>query len=221
MRVLAVGSDRSLFAKGSPARERIAQQARVLGELHVIVFALATAKLEEVHDGALHLYPTDSRSKLQCIFDAIRIGKGIAANVVTAQDPFEAGWVGYRIAAKQRIPLQLQVHTDIFSPAFRTGFNLLRLMVAAFLFGKASCVRTISQRLAQKIKQTYRPRGTIAVLPVFVDREKLRTVPPAGVRQKYAQFDKVVVSASRLEPEKNVAASVRVFAEVLKLHPAL
>ncbi|MEK7068628.1 MAG: glycosyltransferase [Patescibacteria group bacterium] len=219
MRVLTIGSDRSLFIQGSPARLRIAGYADVLGELHIIVFALGSLGLSEVHDGALHLYPTNSRSKLRCVFDAIRMGKKIPADVVTTQDPFEAGWVGYRIAQKQRVPLQLQVHTDIFAPSFAAGVNRVRLMVARFLFGEASCVRTTSQSLKEKIEARYRLRGAVSVLPVFIDPQMLRVVAPVGLRQKYLQFDKIVVSASRLEPEKNVAATLRVFAKVLEKHP--
>ena len=124
--VLSIGSDRKLFEDDSRVGKRICEYARAIGHHHIIVFTLKShnlgSKPVELASNVT-LYPTNSRSKLGYMTDAIRLGKSIARSssekfVISTQDPFESGYVGMRLKQITGFPLYVQVHGDFLSPYF-------------------------------------------------------------------------------------------------------
>src|SRR3989344_5905151 len=142
-------------------------------------------------------------------------------DIVSAQDPFLTGLVGWLIARIRGSKLHLQVHTDLFDPYFssRSTGNRLKVLLARFLLSQADAVRVVSKRIADSLVA----RGFKGpnVLPVFVDIEKVTKTEPIDVRARYPNFKKVLLVVARLEKEKNVAASVRAFAEIVKSDPTV
>src|ERR1700677_2732175 len=117
MRVLMLSSDRTIFESGSNARRRMEAYADAVGTLDIIVFTLARAGLSDVRSGPLSLFPTRSHSRLLYGWDALRMPcTRERFDVITVQDPFEIGLVGLLIAKFRRIPLHVQIHTDLFAP---------------------------------------------------------------------------------------------------------
>ena len=134
MKILMLSTDLKIFESGSESEKRIKDYGSLVEELHVIVKAasdsstsLGAGKQQAASIiGNVFLYPTNDRHKFLYFFNAYRIGKSIIRNwkleirncVITAQDPFETGLVGYWLKRKYKPPLQLQVHTDFLSPYF-------------------------------------------------------------------------------------------------------
>src|ERR1700691_3064209 len=122
MRVLQIGADRSrrgILFSGSDAYLRQEAYAKQFGNLDIVGFSRASDGASVSKTDHLAIYPTNSRSRLFYIFDAVRIGKTLPKpSVVSAQDPFEAGLAAYFIANHFNVPLHIQVHTDLFSPEF-------------------------------------------------------------------------------------------------------
>src|SRR3989338_2428029 len=127
MKILSIGSERNLFVKDSEAQKRIKEYGKLFEELHIIVFRKYDAndanKMRMIRIGDnIWVYPTNSKFKFFYPWDAYQIAKSLVVScrlsVITAQDPFESGLVGWLLKIRFRIPLQLQVHTDIFSPYF-------------------------------------------------------------------------------------------------------
>ena len=149
-------------------------------------------------------------------FRSFKIGKEIKGfDLVTAQDPFECGLVGYVAAKILRIPLQLQVHTDFLSKYFwqESLLNKIRVLMAKFLIPKADCVRAVSERIKKSL-------GKGIVLPIFVDAEKIKNAPiRTDLRAKYPQFDFIILMASRLTKEKNIGLAIEAMKEVIKKYP--
>src|SRR3990167_318289 len=120
--VLAIGYDRKLFDEKSGERARMNACANMVGALHLIIFSRKSHGCVPVRDGTLFLYPTDSRSRLGMLSAAYRLRSRIlraqcadrGAWGLSAQDPFEAGLVGYLLRARHGIPLQVQEHGDFF-----------------------------------------------------------------------------------------------------------
>jgi len=246
MKVLSIGSDRKLFEEKSDVHRRIIEYGTLVEALHVVVFAPKSLDLEVKNISSnVWVYPTNSRSKLFYIFDAVKIGKKILATsyklpqvseqsslrgrqatswLVTAQDPFESGLVGWFIARKMKTRLQLQVHTDFLSPHFikYPVFNKVRAWIARFLLPRTDCVRVVSKRifdsLADLRMKNYKSRTTI--LPIWVNIEKIRkTLPTDDLHRKYSQFDFIILMASRLTKEKNIALALNVFAGAAQKYP--
>ncbi|OHB25316.1 MAG: hypothetical protein A2542_01770 [Parcubacteria group bacterium RIFOXYD2_FULL_52_8] len=143
--------------------------------------------------------------------------------VVTSPDPFLVGYLAWKIARRYRLPLHLQLHTDIFHPRFRAESwrNRLYFLLAWFLLKRAQGIRVVARGIQEQLTSRWGvPPERIMVLPVFVDTEHLAETQPAfSLQDKYPQLEKIVLVVSRLTPEKRVDLAIKVFAEIRKTFP--
>ncbi|MBI3573712.1 glycosyltransferase, partial [Candidatus Kaiserbacteria bacterium] len=202
-----LSTDRTIFEKGSPARMRMEEYAQTFGTLSVIVFSRGVGARPTV-GAPLSIYPTGSASRFAYIRDAVKIGAHIQhADVVTAQDPFETGLAGVRIARRLKLPLHVQVHTDFMAPGFTFAhwpLNMIRRCIASLVLPKADRIRTVSARIKEKLEKRYHPKGGVSVLPIFVDTEKFAHV----AKTSHPKFKTVLLVVSRLEKEKRIDRTV-------------
>lgn len=236
MNVLMFSSDREIFNEQSAVRERMSEYGRYMATLHIIVFTRHTHGFSRAQIAEnVWVYPTNSRSRWHCVFDAARTGRDIIGNwildignsrenfIVTSQDPFEIGLAAWCVARRKKCALQLQIHTDIFSPCFARESlkNRIRVRIARFLLPRADCVRVVSERIKHSlIERHIVPESRIAVLPVFVDVQKIRSAPiTVDVHKKYRQFDFVILMVSRLTREKNIGLALASLQTVVRTHP--
>jgi glycosyltransferase involved in cell wall biosynthesis len=226
MKVIMISTDRKLFEAGSEVRSRLAEYTSVLGELYVIVFAKKSLgfKDEQVNEN-LYLYPTNSWSKIFYLFDAYFIAKKLPeADIISSQDPFETGLVGWLIARQRKAKLQVQIHTDFLVSRFRMSFwlNHFRIHLAKFILARADGVRVVSEKIKKSIleKRFIKDANLISVLPVFMDFEKLAQEPiTIDLKKKYSQFDYLILMASRFSKEKNFPLALSAFTKVLIERP--
>jgi glycosyltransferase involved in cell wall biosynthesis len=146
----------------------------------------------------------------------------IKPDVITAQDPFEIGFIGWRIAKKLGVKLNLQIHTDFLSPYFTKNsfLNWIRVKIAKFLLPKADSIRVVSERIETSLLTTHCSLPPIHVLPIYVDTDKLKNAPiNADLHKKYPQFEKIILMASRLTKEKNISLAIESMKEVSKQNP--
>ena len=242
MKVLMLSTDASILLLGSPARERMRAYSDIVEKVHVVVVNRrmpreGSAAVTEGEAGRsrirvgrrLMLYPTNSCTKAGAFFDALRIAREVLPRkqmqtkknwLITAQDPFETGLVGWLLSARRGIALEIQAHTDMESPFFRRESltNALRLRIARFLLARARGVRVVSERIRQAaLSRTKHPPE---VFPVFVDVASLRALPlRADMRKKYPQFDFLVLAASRLTREKDIGTMLEAMSLVLAKYP--
>jgi glycosyltransferase involved in cell wall biosynthesis len=228
MNVLAISSDRKLFEPGSAVRSRTLEYGRLANELHTIVFAKCSLGFhKESFPPNIFLYPTNAHTRWgyipHAILEAHKLKRqGVHINVVTTQDPFEAGLAGFFIARIFGAKLHLQIHTDFLSPYFaKESFaNRLRVILAKFLLPRANAVRVVSERIKKSLAHIVKPSTPIAVLPIFVDT----SVPHDAssemmLKKKYPQFNFHMVMASRLSREKNIPLALEAMKEVVTKHP--
>ena len=219
MRVLGIGSDKKVFDKESAVRERQLQFSSLIDELVLVVFSLKTDKLREFKDGNLRVIPTNSESKIFYIADGYRVAKDLPSiNLISAQDPFEAGLTGVFLKWKTGARFQAQAHTDFWNRYFIMSgpLNFLRFFLALFVLPNADRIRVVSQRIKNSLPGIFQKR--IDVLPVFVDFSE----KDAGVfdlHKKYPEFDFIILSTARLEKEKNLSLLLSSFKEALQFVP--
>ncbi|MBU4480148.1 glycosyltransferase family 4 protein [Patescibacteria group bacterium] len=243
MKVLMISTDRKIFEENSAVRQRILEYGGLVEELKIIIFNSSTRvssskyQVTRLSNSNVWLYPTNSKNKFFYIFDAIRIGRGIIGNwklglgnssdknkiLVTCQDPFETGFVGWVIAKTKKTKLHLQIHTDFLSWHFKMAsvFNKTRSQLAIFLIMQANGVRVVSERIKNSItKWKLKKADKISVLPIFVDIERIKnTEPKFDLHKKYSQFDFIIFTASRFEKEKNILMAIDVMKKIVKEHP--
>ncbi len=174
-------------------------------------------------------YSTQSWSKFKYSFDAMRLGRFIIARRgitnITCQDSSLTAMAG--VALKKENPslkLEIQIHEDIGSPNFTYRFsNRVRKMMALTYIPKADSIRVVSNRIKNYLVDSLKVDGAkITVKPIVVDVEKIKNtpiVPEANLHLKYPQFEKIVLMASRLTPEKNIQLAISAWPEVLKEFP--
>jgi len=224
MIVISVGSDRDLFKQTSAVRQRVAALATTTDNLNVIVFTRRRDRLSAFTAGRLRVYPTDSFSRLFYVWDAYRLARRLSRpDLITAQDPFECGLAAWLGARFWRAKLELQIHTDIGSPAFRrfSLANRIRFWLARFLLPRADRVRVVSQRIKDFLISNFKfPISKIEIRPIAVDTESIKKAPVSvDLHQKYPRFKKIILLASRLAPEKRIDLAIQAMSEVVKTRP--
>lgn len=226
MNLLVIGSDRALFQEGAPVRERLKEQADLVEAMKVVVFTPQGEKFRPLAlSEKLTVHPTRSAGKWAYLPDAYRLARAIIVEsgrndwLVSAQDPFEAGAVGYLLATTLRLPLHLQLHTDPFCPEWRNEhtLNRLRYPLARFLLKRADGVRVVSERLERGVRALGVPGERITRIPIFTDIERFAAAAPLfDLKRSYPGAGQVVLSLGRLTHEKNYAGLIRAFAGVVR-----
>ena len=229
IKVLSIGSDRKLFEEGSAVSERIKGYGALVEELHIVVFTLKFLGLKDKQFAPnIWVYPTNSFSRWLYIRDASSLGKKIVLaskfvrgqSLVTTQDPFECGVVGYQVKKKWRLPLEVQLHTDPFSPYFSGLLNALRRYMANYVMRHADSLRVVSRALSDKVVATTGvDADKIFVLPIYVDRKRIEDAPVSFDMHARYPWHFILLAVSRLAPEKNISLALRVLALVRNRFP--
>lgn len=234
MKVLIIGSDGSVLKEDSEVRQRIIDYGNLVDELHIVVFSQSGKKRMDYRhgceclsiNGRVFIYPTNSLAKWIYVVDAIKTGNKILSDIqpstsgflISCQDPFECGFVGWLLKRRYAISLQLQIHTDFLSPYFRKEslLNWIRVLIARFLIPQADCLRIVSERIKENIVSTFGvPASKISQLPIFIDIKKIQQAPVRiDLRQKYSHFEFIILMASRLTKEKNISLALEAFADI-------
>lgn len=224
-----LSTDMHILEIGSPVYVRMREYAGLAEELHIVVLCAKKSGVE-LHDGNLHIYPTNSEKKLQRLFDAYKIAANIIEtrnlneddSLISCQDPFELGMIGLRLKKRFGLRLQLQVHTDFANKFFiaESLKNKARRAIAWRTLARADGIRVVSER----IKTSLLPRidkNKITVLPIFVDIEAIRATDAIDLHSRFPQFKKIILMASRLTHEKQVVWACAALGAVVEKHPDL
>lgn len=231
VRVLMISTDQNIFTVGSAVHQRIVSYGALFAELHIVVFTRDEFEFEGLQlSDNVWAYPTNSSSKLLYVYDAYRVAKrqlffsgDFRADVVSTQDPFETGLAGYVIARRFGRALQLQVHTDLYEPYFRSmqKLNWIRLLIAHFLLPRADQIRVVSEALEKQVVHRHPSmKGKIDVLPIYTDLGSWRDAEPEfNLHERYPQFSFIILMASRLVTSKNIAFAIDACAATLRQYP--
>ncbi len=229
MKLLTIGSDRNLFKKDSEAQKRIKDYGKIFEEMRIIVFADKNLGYSDMKlSDNVFIYPTNHRYKILYLWNIYRIVKKMSKvngqmSIVTCQDPFESGLAAWLISRWLKLPLHIQIHTDIFSPYFsvESQLNKLRVLFARFLLPRADKIRIVSERIKQSLIANFSNyQLPITILPVFVDIKKIQNAKiKTDLHKKYPDYDFIILMASRLTKEKNIGMAIEAMAGVIKKLP--
>ncbi len=224
MKVLIIGTDRNLFKEGSAVSKRIKAQAALVEEMHIIIFSKRELGFKEKQLAPnAWIYPTNSVSRWFYTLDASRMGKRLIRDkkfvrgnsVISAQDPFECGKAALTIKRKWRLPLEVQLHTDPFSPFFSGFLNLIRKQISKKVLTSADSIRVVSKEVGYRIVERFSvKKEIISVLPIYIDTEKIEEGRVVfDLHSKYG-WKFVLLSVARLTKEKNLPLALEVLKRV-------
>lgn len=221
LKILMISSDRKLLSLGSAVSERIKEYGALVGELHIVLLSDAAHALKETQlDENIWVYPTNSLIRFFRPLGAARLGKRIVyekkfvrgASLITAQDPFECGWAALRVKKKWRLPLEIQLHTDPFSPYFSGFQNSVRKLIAKKVLVAADGVRVVSEELKKKIAAI--TAAPVSVLPIYIDRERIENAAISFDLHARYPWRFILLTVSRLTAEKNLPLALESLALV-------
>ena len=218
MRVLVLSIDPNVFMEGSAVARRFRLQAATVERLDVLVPHGPGALVQLAGNAAARGF---GLGKAGGFFRTLAAGWRIERpDIVSVQDPFLLGLLGWITARMRGAQFHVQVHTDVFHSGFlsHTPANRPLVLLARFILGRADSIRVVSERVRQSLINKG-VRAPVAVLPVFIDAEAIAKATPLNRKQKYPRFEKLLLVVSRLEPEKNVADAIRAMPEILRAHP--
>ena len=236
MKVLVIGREPNLFNEESEAFKRIREYAGLFKELHIV--SGEREKREPRRYGNLFLWPAVSRISLLRFWQVLQLGKAIARKyrpqVIDAQDSGEWGLVAYLVARGSRIPLRLQIHTDVFSQYYRRASwkERIRYTLARFLVPRADCIRVVSHRIKQSLWRTKlstfcgelsSPHSTqkITILPIFTDISKFQNAAKdPQTEERFKDYDFKMIAVGRfVDKEKNFSMLIKIMRDFIKICP--
>lgn len=203
MKVLMISSDRNIFKAGSAVSIRMQKYAKLFSSLDIIIFTNRKMKYTPFSVGGnVRVYPTNSLNRWMYVFDAMRIARSIMrVDVVSPQDPFEAGLVGVYVSRIMHSRLNIQIHTDPFSPYFKKTFlNKIRFYIMTYVIFRSDSIRVVSDRIRQSLLNR-KVRLPIHVLPIYL-RSMYRTYDNTG---NLYSGPLRLLTVGRLEHEKNIS----------------
>lgn len=226
MKLLVIGTDISIFDSGSEARSRIDMYGRLFEELHIVVFTPLGFRNTKTEAGVF-LYSTNSRFWFLRPLRAAALGKKIvrerALNALSVENPSECGIAGLYVRWSCKIPLFVQIHSDIFSPWYRRNSwkENVRFLLALIVIPRADRLRVVSKRIEDSLRARFRiHESKISVLPIFVDRALIAdSGAPANLRDNFPKFRIIVLMVTRLVREKNIPLAMCAFRTALKALP--
>lgn len=211
------------------SKKRQIRYSRGLASYHIIVKSRKDQGLKARNLASnCRVYPTSSLSRLFFARDAYRLGVRIIRenriDVITTQDPFVCGLVGWLLKKRFRLPLCMQVHSNPFgSPYERWSepLNLLFYVMGRFLIKKADTVRVGTTREKRALVRMGLKEERISVLSVIVDQKKFLKKPRNNLRPQLlaGEFDRIVLFAGRLVKAKDLPTLVRAMPLVLASRP--
>lgn len=211
MKVLMISGDAGVLDASSAVAKRMVEYGRTFGSLDILLCR-----------GSIFNF-------ISGFFRGLKMIRQKRPDVITAQSPEHAlfAWIFSKI---YRVPWQMQIHTDIFSPYFAGSpaspaggsvFNKIRVLLVKFLIPRASGVRVVSERIKSSL-MAYGVRPTaVSVLPIFLDVKKIKNTPvKIDLHQKYpGKF--IILMPTRVTKEKNIEMALEAIRRLTQIdgHP--
>lgn len=178
MNVLMISIDRGLLGKGQlgDVIERHRRYGEFVDRLDIIVFSpkgYGDFRLSE----KVFTYPTSSLTKIQRIFDAIRMGKKLCNqtkyDIVIAMDPFFTGFVATRLKKKFGVKFLVHFHGDFWG----NPLNPVMKMLSRYVVSRADAVRVMSEGQRESLVKAGVADKKINIISTPVDLQKFMGEP--------------------------------------------
>ena len=195
MRILSLGLDKSVLDPNSKTAKRVAEY-RNLVEKYIVLVPNNQSKILSFFD----LY---CRAK-----DAVEKEK---IDLIIVQDPYFIGLLGYFLAKKYGIRLEIQIH------GFEKFFGI-RKLISKFVISHADSIRVVSQRLKTRlINEFWVKESKITVIPIFVPMPNFFSIEKFKNKDKESRF--IFLTVGRLVPVKNIALQIEAFKKISDKYP--
>lgn len=211
MKILSLGLDNSILQENSQLRERVFDYASLVDKYFVVVPNKEYSR-EDLNE-KISVLGSGGNNKVFQIFKIYNLSKKIikenSFDVITVQDQYYLSLVGWLLAKKYRIALEIQVH------GFEK-FSGLRKIIAKSIIKKADEIRVVSQRLKSKLIEEFRvDEDKVTVVPIF--SKKLEIKNERLKRDRNDNF--IFLTVSRFVPVKNIEMQIEAMRNIVNKYP--
>jgi glycosyltransferase involved in cell wall biosynthesis len=231
--LLAISLDATLARRPegvlSDEQQRQHKYAAILKNYYLAVRAPGAADAAPVQmTGNFWAYPVPSPGRLAFIPAAVRVGSRVCRqhriDVLSTQDPFAAGLVGYILKRRFGIPLSLQFAGDMVDNVYWLGERRIypwMNVVARWLIRRADTFRVVSVKEKQKLMGLGVPEARIWNLGWITDFSRFLDADGAAIRGRYLGDGaaRLVLFAGRLAPQKDLSNLLHAISLVLRRRP--
>ncbi|MEN9389987.1 MAG: hypothetical protein RLZZ283_87 [Candidatus Parcubacteria bacterium] len=216
MRVLMLSTDSNMLDTSS----RVYRRTRAYADLveSIVVVLVGSGQAFDRTDGKVRVIRFAASNKIVALFalwfqlPAFAWSEKI--DIVTTQDPLWCGLLGVRVKQKNRIPLQVQIHTDFRNPQYMHESLMRRIesVLPPYVLRRASSVRIVSERMRADAERL--SRAPVRTLPVMID------VDSDGVTARPSEYGAypIALMVCRLVREKNVAVAIEALSTLSDMH---
>lgn len=138
-----------------------------------ILITFCKTKFNSYYDETIHFINVPRITSLMYIFKIKKEIKKIlnknTKTIITAGSPFDLGLLGVLLKYTLKIPLNIQIHTDIFSEYFLKDLkrNKLYYQISKITIPFANTIRTVSVEVKEKIEKKY-PKKIVLNIPEVI-----------------------------------------------------
>lgn len=211
------------------ARDRHIEYAKYLSNLYIIVKTSKKIKRRVIRiKDNLFIYPTSSLNRYFFLFDAYRLVLKICrenkVDLISTQDPFITGLIGWFLKKRYHIPLNIQVAADMIDNRYfiKEGvFNLFLNRLAKQLIYKADTIRVSTSKEKEKLIKLGIEDKKIRCIPFFINFDLFLKNDGESTRRQYLskKFDRLVLYVGRLVKQKNLETLIQVIPSVIREYP--
>lgn len=215
MKILMISLDKNILNKDSLVTKRMVEYGKK-DELFIII----PSKEKEAFDlsQTVHVHSTGGNKILQFL-SLSKIGKKLIKEnkigLITTQDPFFVGLVGWLLKRKFKIKLEVQLHGNFFDDYYKKQW--IRLKVAKFVLKRADMIRVVGERIKKSLLSLGIAEKKVIVRSIQNDEKLIKSFQPKiNLQQKYPGYEKIFLILGRLVSVKNISWLIDVFKEVIK-----
>ena len=211
-----ISIDRTLLGAdySGDALERHQAYAKLAGQLDIVVLTKKGLNKKKISP-ELTAYPTNSKNKLNYVFDAFEIAKKIywpdKFDLIVTQDPFLTGLIGWIVKKRFKAPLLIHFHGDFWQNKYwlrekgRWWFNWFFFLLSKFIINGADGIRVVSLGIKSKLVKNKIAKSKIRIISTPVDLSKFIYCDPAKVKDYRQQHknSKTIINVGRDDPSKD------------------
>lgn len=234
-RILFFTKDESVLLEGSETFKRITDLRHTFAEVHVVLLNSLppneASPILRLFD-TVWLYATQSTSSWKMSMDAYKLAEqqlvfsgGFRADIIIAEDTFEAGLAGWFIAKKHERPIQLHVYDDFFDAEYVATLEHPTLYTWAthYVINHVSSIRTRTepQRLAA-IAINKKLRDDAELFPSYYNLTAWRDfMPTFSLYERYPQFKFIILHISLMHTSSHTYEVLLATSALLRRYPTV
>ncbi len=211
MKILNLSLDNSVLKKDSFTAKRIIDYGNLVDKYTVVVPAKTDSQINL--SDKVQVYGVGAKVKTLAVgkiyFLASKLISRDKYQVITVQDQYYLALVGWLLAKKFKIGLEIQVH------GFEKFYGV-RKLTAKYVIPRAQAVRTVSQRARRQLINKFGvKRDRITVVPIYVKSTNLNEFK-TNINELNKDGKFIFLTIGRLVPVKNIGLQIRALVEVIK-----